>query len=394
MFFEAEFPKTISYKAMGGPVFNTTINEGFSGFEQRNQNWSAARGEWTVSLSTPGSSANVDPQTYIDQLMAFFLVVGGKSNGFRLKDHKDFTSAGTQFFGNGDGVSSYIQLIRTYAAGGSSYVRTIYKPITSKVVDYLGNTLVDSVGISVNSVPQAFNPGYVGGGTAQFTLDETTGIASFGFASQLAITNCVVANGFATYTFTVTFGLAPQRNQQVVVSGGATTGNNGSFIVSSATATTFTVPLTTQSSVTESSTGTIAASILAITAVSNSGSNTTYTYTLSSGAVLVAGMRVTILNCTTSGNNGTFYIATLGTGTFTVVNASGHTESVTAQGYTDWVPATGKVIAGTFQFHYPVRFDTDNLAIELEESNVEGGQPIITWNSITLRELRIINGQG
>jgi uncharacterized protein (TIGR02217 family) len=51
-FFETEFPRTVGYKATGGPTFNTTVNEGFSGFEQRNKNWSIARAKYTVDLLT------------------------------------------------------------------------------------------------------------------------------------------------------------------------------------------------------------------------------------------------------------------------------------------------------------------------------------------------------
>jgi hypothetical protein len=32
----------------------------------------------------------------------------------------------------------------------------------------------------------------------------------------------------------------------------------------------------------------------------------------------------------------------------------------------------------------PVRFDTDTFDVQVEESNVAGGEPIISWNSLVL----------
>ena len=62
-----------------------------------------------------------------------------------------------------------------------------------------------------------------------------------------------------------------------------------------------------------------------ITAASQNGSNTTYTYTLASGPGLQAGKGIAITGMANAGNNGNFLVAALGGGTFTVVNASGAT---------------------------------------------------------------------
>lgn len=87
----------------------------------------------------------------------------------------------------------------------------------------------------------------------------------------------------------------------------------------------------------------ISDSYLSITAASFSTPNTTYTYTLASGIPLVLGMTITITGMTTSGNNGTFVITGLGGGTFTVVNASGHTESGQTAIGTQFEPLSGQV---------------------------------------------------
>ncbi len=71
----------------------------------------------------------------------------------------------------------------------------------------------------------------------------------------------------------------------------------------------------------------IADSVMTITAASQSGSNTTYTYTLSSGYAPAVGAGITITGMADSGNNGTFTVTSVGAGTFTVVNANGVTRA-------------------------------------------------------------------
>ena len=156
-FLEVEFPTTISYRAVGGPGFSTTINLGLSGGEQRNRNWAKARREWTVSLKTP---AGVDRLEFIAALESFFLNVGGKADAFRLKDHKEYKAVSQPLVA----VAGGVQLAVTHTTGSRSFVQLIYKPITSDVTDYLGNPLRDTVFLA-------------GTGTA-VDVDETTGLVS------------------------------------------------------------------------------------------------------------------------------------------------------------------------------------------------------------------------
>jgi hypothetical protein len=46
------------------------------------------------------------------------------------------------------------------------------------------------------------------------------------------------------------------------------------------------------------------------------------------------------------------------------------------------------VVSASGQFHFPVRFDSDDLPIQIEESDVAGGNPIASVNSIQLIEVR------
>jgi len=68
-------------------------------------------------------------------------------------------------------------------------------------------------------------------------------------------------------------------------------------------------------------------SVYAISAAAQSGNSTTYTYTITSGYAPQLGQGITISGMADSGNNGTFTIASLGSGTFTVSNPNGVTRS-------------------------------------------------------------------
>ena len=64
---------------------------------------------------------------------------------------------------------------------------------------------------------------------------------------------------------------------------------------------------------------------MTVTAASQSGTSTTYTYTSLTGPVLQVGQTIVVTGFTSPTDNGTFTIASLGSGTFTVVNGSGVT---------------------------------------------------------------------
>ena len=63
--------------------------------------------------------------------------------------------------------------------------------------------------------------------------------------------------------------------------------------------------------------------VVNISAASRSGNNTTYTYTLVTGADLQGGESIIITGMTDAGNNGRFTVTAAGGGTFTVINANG-----------------------------------------------------------------------
>ena len=152
-----EFPTTVSHKATGGPGFSTTVNQGFSGQEQRNRNWSTARRKFSISLITP---TGIVRQNFIDLIYAFFVNVGGKADAFRFKDHKDFNAINQPLVTyNGN-----VQLARTRTIGARNYIQIITKPITSSVLNYKGIALSNTV--------------FLHGTTTPVTVDYTTGIVT------------------------------------------------------------------------------------------------------------------------------------------------------------------------------------------------------------------------
>lgn len=184
-FFEVEFPRQISYRAVGGPGFSTTVNQGLSGYEQRNKNWAQARAKWQISLMTPASFAGSE-QSYADLIRAFFLNVSGKADAFRLRDWIDnkFTN---EVIGTGDGTTlGPFQLVKTYSIGGRSYIKQVKKPITSAVNDYQGNALTDTVTLTDNGIAVS---------SSNFTIDETTGLASFTSGHAPASGHIIRASG-------------------------------------------------------------------------------------------------------------------------------------------------------------------------------------------------------
>lgn len=182
-FLEVEFPRGISFRSLGGPGFSTNVNPGFSGDEQRNQNWAASRGKWDVSLMT---DARTERQAFIDALNAFFLNAAGKANSFRLYDAKDHSLAG-QVIGVGDGTTTEFQLVKKYVIGAHTYTRTVTKPVWGTALTWQGAPLPNSLSLAVAGTP---SPG------SAWTIDATTGIVTFSAAPTTGQIVSVIAGDF------------------------------------------------------------------------------------------------------------------------------------------------------------------------------------------------------
>jgi uncharacterized protein (TIGR02217 family) len=156
-FAEVQFPPEISYGAVGGPQFHTTVLTLANGYEQRNIDWSLSRAQYDVSQG-------VKTQADMDVLLAFFYARMGRAFGFRFKDWTDFNipSLGyaPQLLGTTDGATAVFQIVKTYADAAGSFSRPILKPVAGTF------QLLDNGAIS-----------------ADWTLDTTTGLVTIGAAT-------------------------------------------------------------------------------------------------------------------------------------------------------------------------------------------------------------------
>jgi uncharacterized protein (TIGR02217 family) len=140
-FVEIQFPADISYGSSGGPTFSTDVIEAFSGFEQRNINWSAARARYNVAHG-------VKTQSQLDELIAFFRARQGKAVGFRFKDWTDYQAV-AQNIGTGNGSQTVFQLTKKYTSS-VTVTRVIKKPVNNATLKVYLNAVLQSSGFTVN----------------------------------------------------------------------------------------------------------------------------------------------------------------------------------------------------------------------------------------------------
>jgi uncharacterized protein (TIGR02217 family) len=141
-FHEVRFPTSISFHSTGGPSRKTEIVTLGSGFEERNAVWANSRRNYDVGYG-------VKSLDDIHAVIAFFEARNGQLYGFRLKDFSDWKSCApgvalspsdqaclNTVTGNtttGDGSTTTFQLQKTYSDIGSSYTRTVKKPVSGTV---------------------------------------------------------------------------------------------------------------------------------------------------------------------------------------------------------------------------------------------------------------------
>lgn len=165
-FVEIQFPADISYGSSGGPTFSTDVIEAFSGFEQRNINWSAARARYNVAHG-------VKTQSQLDELIAFFRARQGKAIGFRFKDWTDYQAV-AQNIGTGNGSQTVFQLTKKYTSS-VTVTRIIRKPVNNSALKIYLNAVLQSSGYTVNYTTGAVTfttaPGSGVAVTADFEFD-------------------------------------------------------------------------------------------------------------------------------------------------------------------------------------------------------------------------------
>ena len=141
-FVEVQFPADISYGSKGGPEYSTDIVEMFSGFEQRNVNWTQARCKYNAvhGIKTPAQ---------LTELIEFFRARQGRAIGFRYKDWSDY-QASNQQFGTGNAVLTTFQLVKKYTNGSVTVSRTITKPVNNAALKIYLNSVQQVSGFTVN----------------------------------------------------------------------------------------------------------------------------------------------------------------------------------------------------------------------------------------------------
>ena len=157
-FHEVRFPDNISRGARGGPERRTQIVELASGAEERNASWANSRRRYDVAYGIRRADD-------LAAVVAFFEARNGRLHGFRFKDwgdHKSCLPSGTpsptdQSIGTGNGATTAFQLVKRYASGSQTWVRTIAKPVAGTVRVALG--MVEQM--------------------SGWTVDTTTGVITF-----------------------------------------------------------------------------------------------------------------------------------------------------------------------------------------------------------------------
>jgi uncharacterized protein (TIGR02217 family) len=196
-FFETEFPRQIGFTSTGGSAWSTYVNEGFSGFEQRNRNWSQSRGKWQIHL-------NGKPQSYFAQVYNFYLNVGGMADAFRFYFPLDYKAA-AQFIATADGSTNpTYQLQKTYTTGSRTYTRKITKPIMATVQDFQGNFLTNTVIMYDNGVAKTLG--------VHYTVDATTGLVHFLYTPTSG--HAITAD--FQFHFPVRFDVDDMKNAQIL----------------------------------------------------------------------------------------------------------------------------------------------------------------------------------
>lgn len=146
-------PEEVSLSFAAGPEYNTEITITDGGSEQRVQNWQDERGYYQAGFTNKDAA-------YIRQLQAFFRVVHGRADTWKLKDWTDWNVTTQQNIGTGDTIEDTFQIVQNYTFGAYTESRTITKIVPGSETIYLngtpqgsGYTLTDNTGVVVFDTP-------------------------------------------------------------------------------------------------------------------------------------------------------------------------------------------------------------------------------------------------
>jgi uncharacterized protein (TIGR02217 family) len=142
------FPACPTYGFSVDPSILVKIVSREGGFEKLNRKWQHPRRRFD------GVPVGDRPQADVEEILYFWLAVGGMSTYFRFKDWTDYKSCVLddeptmldQPFSFESGSPGGYRLIKRYQIGPYTYERPIYRPIgsTIRVANQSGNEQVES----------------------------------------------------------------------------------------------------------------------------------------------------------------------------------------------------------------------------------------------------------
>lgn len=128
MIHDVRLPDDVEQGARGGPGFKTTIVTLSNGEEQRNQEWSVARGAWDIGYG-------IRNRADMEAVYAFFMARKGRAFGFRFKDWLDYAAVAEAVGTPADPLTRQLQ--KTYQDDVAAYVRTIVLPVADTLHVYI-----------------------------------------------------------------------------------------------------------------------------------------------------------------------------------------------------------------------------------------------------------------
>ena len=151
-FHDVRFPTNISFGSSGGPQRRTEIVTIGSGREHRNQRWANSRRRYDAGYG-------VKDLDTLHEVVAFFEARRGSLHGFRFRDPLDWksrsplgeTDAQDQKIGEGDGVATKFQLIKSYGEGEAAYNRRIELPVEGTIALAIDGSVVPQNGYSLDA---------------------------------------------------------------------------------------------------------------------------------------------------------------------------------------------------------------------------------------------------
>lgn len=127
MFYPVEIDACPAYGWQGGPSIDVLIKRLVSGREKRKPQSYIRLHSYILPFN------NISDATYLDYVKSAFMVMGGPTDSFLVKDWGDF-QANEEPLGVSPAGSTPVQLLRTYTFGAAAHSRTITKPVAGAVI--------------------------------------------------------------------------------------------------------------------------------------------------------------------------------------------------------------------------------------------------------------------